>query len=295
MRVIFLYECRYRNDGPPLYLKENFSRHKENLGIEEVRHFIPEGDYRRWGKTDLFIWPDAGEDGLGVPEFTCPKPNAYWCSDSHLGLDYRLKKAKEFDYVFLSIPRHMDKFKDSVGHENVYWLPHAGEPTCYQKIETIKRYDVCFIGHLPNDERINLLDALFRAVPNFYFGQKFFEEANQIYCESKIIFNHCIDREANMRVFEATLSGSMLLTNYSEDVKKLGYADGEHLVFYENEKDLIEKAKYYLEHEEEREKIAACGRQHTLNHHTYLHRAQQIMDTIGAREDLCLTASGQEV
>jgi spore maturation protein CgeB len=292
VRVIFLYECRYRNDGPPLFLKTNFMWHKDKLGVEEVRHFIPEGDYRRWGKADLYVWPDAGEDALNSPPFECPRPNAYWCSDSHLGMDYRLQKAKEFDYVFVSIPRHIDRFREAVGHDRVYWLPHAGEPTCYQKIETVKKYDVCFIGHLPNAERIGLLDRLFREFPDFYYGQKFFEEANQKYCESKIIFNHCIDREANMRVFEGTLSGSLLLTSYSKDVEDLGYKDGEHLAFYKDSDEMIDKARYYVANDELREQIAKRGMQYTLNNHTYFHRAQQMLQTI-KKEEPCLTAVGQ--
>ena len=230
------------------------------------------------------VWTDFGEDGLPVEYIQCPGENkVYWCSDSHLGMDYRLKKAKEFDYVFVSIPRHIDKFKEAVGHDKVYWLPHAGEPTCYQKRPTIKKYDVCFIGHLPNEERIDLLDRLFKEFPSFYYGQKFFNEANEKYCQSKIVFNHCIDKEANMRVFEATLSGSMLLCNYSKDVEDLGYKDGVHLVFYRNEDEMIEKARHYLKHEKEREKIAKTGMEHTLNNHTYLHRMKKILEVTGGK------------
>lgn len=282
-RCLFLYECRYRNDGPPLFLKTNMMWNAEKLGLSEVKHQIPKGDYRRWGKVDLYIWPDAGEDALGSEPFDMSEvegTTAYWCSDSHLGKEYRLKKAKEFDYVFVSIPRHIDEFKKSVGHDRVYWLPHAGEPTCYKKEAMMKKYDVCFIGHLPNKTRIELLDRLFAEFPEFYYGQKFFEAANEIYCQSKIVFNHCINDEANMRVFEGALSGSLLLTSYSEEVEKLGYNDGEHLAFYKDADEMVEKAKYYLTHEDERELVAETGRLHTLNNHTYLHRAEAMLQTI---------------
>ena len=74
------------------------------------------------------------------------------------------------------------------------------------------------------------------------------------------------------------MSGSMLLTDYSLDLVKLGYEDGRNVVFYTSMDEMAEKAKYYLAHEDLREEIARCGYEHTLNNHTYFHRAKQIMD-----------------
>jgi len=41
------------------------------------------------------------------------------------------------------------------------------------------------------------------------------------------------------------------------------------------------KIRYYLEHDEEREKIAMAGYQRTLGEHTYEKRFEQIFKTIG--------------
>lgn len=277
-RICFLYECRFRNDGSPLFLKTAFERHWEELGLlEPVMHFVP-GDEYRGGKFDLYIWPDHGEDGLPVPAHTCQKPNIYWCSDSHLGLEYRLKKAEEFDIVFVTISDHVDIFKKHLGHERVYWLPHAGEPSCYTKHFIVKKYDVSFIGHIPTQERSEYLDEAFRAGEHIFFGKRFFEEAAEIYSASKIVFNHSIAGEANMRAFEATLTGSMMLTNISQDLVKLGFKDKENCVFYSDKSQIQPLIEYYLAHDEEREAIARNGMELAFNNHTYLHRAKQIMD-----------------
>lgn len=277
-RVCFLYECRFRNDGSPVFLRMAFKKNWKTLGLlEPAGHLIP-GHHTRSGDFDLYVWPDHGEDGLPIDKVVCPKPNIYWCSDSHLGLDYRVEKAREFDVVCVTISEHVDLFKKQLGHENVFWVPHAGEPTCYSKHEIIKKYDLCFIGHIPNNERADMLDTAFNGIENIYWGQKFFEEAAKIYSSSKIVFNHSISKEANMRSFEATLTGSMMLTNYSLDLEKLGYQDREHCVYYNKKEDIPRLVRYYLDHEEEREAIAAKGMELTLNKHTYLHRAKQIMD-----------------
>jgi spore maturation protein CgeB len=265
--------------------KREIIQETPSFGVTEVLHAIPEGDPRRWGKIDLFVWPDHGEDGLPVDKYKCPGPSAYWASDSHLGMDYRLEKAKEFDYVFVAIPGHIPKFKEAVGHDRVYHLPHAGEPACYQYKPVVKKYDVCFIGHLPTDERVDLLDTLFAAIPNFFYGQRFFETANDIYNQSKLVFNHCISKESNMRVFEGTLSGTPVLCNYAKDVEDLGYKDGENIIFYRDPQEMVEKAKYYLEHEDLLEKVGKAGMEHTLNNHTYYHRAKKIIETVKEDRD----------
>jgi len=321
MKVAFWYEVRIRNDGPPLYLKSVVERHKKDFKIDELEHWIPLKDkVKMYGDYDLNIWVDFGDDalekGYGLEYEKVGKPNAYWVSDSHVGLEYRLKKAKEFDYVFVAIKDHVKLFKKKLGHNKVYWLPHAAEPIVYHSAfvnlfehlkkakdykgknygywtthekelikemdrEGIKKHDICFIGHLNSQKRIDALDKLFKAIPEFYYnGSLFFEAAARKYMDSKIVFNISIGKEANMRAFEAPLSGSLLLTDKVKDLEELGFKDGVNCVFYKDIKEAIKKAKYYLKHDKEREKIAKAGQELVLNNHTYLHRAKELFKII---------------
>jgi len=59
------------------------------------------------------------------------------------------------------------------------------------------------------------------------------------------------------------------------------FRDGEHLVTYSDLDDLRQKVRYYLDHPDERQQIAAAGRQHALRHHTY----EQRLDAIEALID----------
>ena len=47
-----------------------------------------------------------------------------------------------------------------------------------------------------------------------------------------------------------------------------------------DEKEIIELAQYYLDNEEEREKIAAKGYEKVINNHTFKQRAKQVYDAI---------------
>jgi len=65
--------------------------------------------------------------------------------------------------------------------------------------------------------------------------------------------------EMTLKYFECLASGTFMLTERPNDFKKVGLIDGEHLVLFNGLEDFEAKARYYLEHEEERERIAKQG------------------------------------
>lgn len=281
MKIAIYYENRLgRNDGSPLYY---FHRLKE-MG-HEVTHFSSAAEpNKEWGKFNLHVVVDWGEDALtGLLPYTPISmsnlhPSVYITSDTHLGYDYRLNKAKEFDYVFCNQIRAEGEFKrDGVDAE---WLPHAVEPKAYpNEPVAIKKYDIGFVGYVTFEKRADMLDELFREFPNFWYGQHLFEECAEIYRKSRIVFNTAAVDDINMRCFEATATGSFLLTEYVPTLKEC-FEDGVHLATFKDMDEAIEKAKYYLEHEDEREKIAKAGMEHTLENHTFKHRAERILQCI---------------
>lgn len=82
------------------------------------------------------------------------------------------------------------------------------------------------------------------------------------------------------RNFEIPGCGGFLITGDADNLRDY-YEDGKEIVIYKDTKDLIEKIKYYLEHDEEREAIAKAGYEHTLRDHTYEKRFNEIFKTIG--------------
>jgi spore maturation protein CgeB len=59
------------------------------------------------------------------------------------------------------------------------------------------------------------------------------------------------------------------------------YKLGEEIVVYENDRDLVDKIKYYLVHEEDREAIAKAGYERTLRDHSTERRFEDIFKMIG--------------
>lgn len=278
LKVGNYYEVLHRNDGNPLYVTACLKRMQEQ-GLLKMDRLAPRGDYEPYGPYDLNIWVDWGEDALrGVlpyePVFP-QKPVAYWASDTHLGYDYRLSVAKKSDFVFCAQKRAVEDFrKDGV---NSIWLPHAVEPLAYpRQLVVSKKYDVCFVGHVNNEKRVVALDNIFKAFPNFYYGQRRFEDAARKYGESKLVFNISHVDDINMRTFEAMATGTMLLTEWVPTIEEL-FEDRKHLVLYHSLDEAIDLARYYLSHDSEREKIAQAGCDHVLAHHTIEHRVRTML------------------
>lgn len=289
----------YRNDGANLFLSYNFRKlldGKDALAnsvsmqdTQNVVHIQPNMPLSGLGKFDLHLLVDHGEDGIQVPlDFELPHPNAYWIADSHLGYDYRLQRAKQFDFVFVSHKPSIEKFiRDGIPAEKIRYLPWAAEHECYKPMGIIEKWDWCFIGHLNSDFRIDLVARFCQEFPigiRGYFGSRIgqfvghnvLEDVARKFNMSRIVLNESVLDDLNMRTFETLACKRFLLC---EDVPGVRdhFEDGKHLVLFKTIDEAVEKAKYYLAHDDERNAIAEVGYQEFISKHTYMHRAKELL------------------
>jgi spore maturation protein CgeB len=120
---------------------------------------------------------------------------------------------------------------------------------------------------------------LIRAARAPLFGVEMFAQLAQ----SRISLNSHIDMSqqyaSNMRLYEATGVGSCLLTDWRPNLSELFEPDTE-VVTYKNADECIEKVRYLLDHEEQRQAISRAGQKRTLRDHTFDNRAAQLDDLI---------------
>lgn len=302
LRIAIGYDNRFgRDDGNPGYIRAALKR-KEEKGLLDVDFVLPMGDLAMLGHYDVSLIVDWGEDGLKgllpyIPIYPKADKTVYWASDTHIhdaSYQYRLEMARKADIVFCAQLRGVREFRRD-GINNALLLPHAVEPLAYSDPATVRRdgnplpyefaskeYDVCFVGHINAENRINALDRLFREFPNFWYGQRLFNEASEKYSRSKICFNIAMTDDINMRVYEIMGSKSFLLTNWVPGIEGL-FEDGKHLVLYRSEEEMIEKAKYYLAHDDEREKIAQAGYEEVMAKHTIDRRVDRILEEVNKK------------
>lgn len=65
-----------------------------------------------------------------------------------------------------------------------------------------------------------------------------------------------------MRVLDILGAGGFLLSNWQQELDEY-YTDGTDVVMYKSLNELVNKAEYYLSHEDERRNIAINGHQKT--------------------------------
>jgi len=82
------------------------------------------------------------------------------------------------------------------------------------------------------------------------------------------------------RLFEIPCCGGFELTSYTLGLEGL-YEIGKEIECFRNFKELVQKIRYYLEHEEEREAIAKAGYERTLRDHTWEKRFKSVFKKIG--------------
>jgi tetratricopeptide (TPR) repeat protein len=234
---------------------------------------VPKENY-----PDLFLWVESVHGLFPQNINTLGVPTACYLIDSHLSLEWHVKWALNFDYVFIAQKEYIPAFKKA-GNKNVYWLPLGCDPEIHNPGSMPKLYDVGFVGSVndPNSRRYKLLKTIEEKF-RLSYKRCFWKEMAEFFASSKIVYNNAIKNDLNMRVFEVLSSGSFLLTDMT-------YGNGQAEMFFDDEDlgiysdDIIlEKVEYYLRNEALREKIAARGQQIAHRAHTYKHRVDEIIN-----------------
>ena len=149
---------------------------------------------------------------------------------------------------------------------------------------------------LTNVERTLLMDLLSQQYDiHLYTGRKEkvpegvrrfpeipIEEARKIFFSSKINLNITLRSIASgvpARVFEVMSVGGFVLSNWQEEIPEL-FEEGKEIVTYKSPEELVDKADYYLRHDNERLRIAVNGYQKVKEHYTWEHRLEKIISVL---------------
>ncbi len=198
--------------------------------------------------------------------------------------------AKEFEFFFPGFPTHILPALENI--EVKYDLSFVGSWTTFQHknrnhlIEVISDFaqrEKIFkpIFHLSGE-----LDKILEKVKPFLGEPRFGLEMYRALKTGKIIFDARGDirnlrnvkdlaknETINMRIFEATGVGRMLLTEHYDNLYRF-FEIGKEIETFKNEKELLDKIVYYSTHDYEREEIAKRGNEKCLTQYSMEKRAE---------------------
>lgn len=81
-----------------------------------------------------------------------------------------------------------------------------------------------------------------------------------------------------LRIFDIMGAGGFLLSNYQEEIPEY-FNIGEDLAVYNSQENLLAQVEYFLQHDDERERIAKNGQNKVKKLHTYANRLHEIIQT----------------
>jgi len=112
-------------------------------------------------------------------------------------------------------------------------------------------------------------------------------EMIQMYSRSKINLGfsscgetHKMDKrilQIRLRDFEVPMSGRFYMVEYMPELEEF-FKIGKEIVCYHNKEDLVNKIKYYLKNDVEREKIRQAGYKRSISDHTWQKRFRELFN-----------------
>lgn len=88
------------------------------------------------------------------------------------------------------------------------------------------------------------------------------------------------DKQVRLRDFEAPMSGAFYLVEYFNELADF-FEPGKEIETFRSPGELVEKAKYYLSHDLERERIRQAGLARARRDHTWHQRFEMVFNQIG--------------
>jgi spore maturation protein CgeB len=226
-----------------------------------------------------------------------------WFADDHWRFDeFSRHWAPCFTYVSTTDIDAIAKYK-AIGYANALLTQWAANPNVYKKGDGTVRHGVTFVGQAYGD-RPQLIRSLARCgigveVKGTYwnvrrwheyarkFGllssRKFEELAHStrtsqqemvaLFQSSRINLNLSAASQQRKnqikgRNFEIPSCGGFQLSGYADRLEEYFELDKE-IVCYSGAEELVDKVRYYLDHEDERAAIAEAGFRRVMREHTY--------------------------
>jgi hypothetical protein len=253
---------------------------------EQVRRFSPDVLYFQ----DLNICPPSvlralkAHTRLLVGQIACPLPSQ----------DY----LAPFDLILTSFPHYVDRFR-AMGMASEYFRI-AFEPSILDELGPMKRDLACtFVGGISaaHGQRTEFLEHLARHVEIQFFGygretlsadspivprhqgEAWAMDMYRVLARSRITVNIHIDVAENfannMRLYEATGCGALLITDRKDNLGEL-FAVGTEILAYASPQEAVALIEYYSSRPEIASEMAHSGQSRTLREHTYRQRMEEL-------------------
>lgn len=206
---------------------------------------------------------------------------------------------KGYDLILTSFPHFVPRLRDK-GIASEYFRIGFDERILEKLGEIPKDVDASFVGGISSHhgKAVPLLENLAGSVDMSFFGygartlpwsspvrkrhrgEVWGVDMYRALARSRITLNRHINVAENyannMRLYEATGVGTLLLTDRKDNLGDL-FEVGKEVIAYSSASEAAELIRHYLAHPDEAQAIARAGQARTLREHTYKHRMAELV------------------
>lgn len=233
-------------------------------------------------------------------------PTVFWNKEDPVHFETFLNVAKLIDHVFTTDIDCISRYKASLGHNNVHFLPFACQPAVHNPIEKyVRKNAFCFAGayyvrypertrdletfvsELPAHADFEIYDRNFgKDNPDYMFpddykkyivGTLSFSEIDRAYKGYKYAINlNSIKHSQTMfarRVYELLASNTITVSNYSRGVRLMF---GDLVVTTDSGQQAVQKLQVIDRDDTTSRRFRLLGLRKVLTQHTYEHRFEYI-------------------
>ncbi|WP_322995286.1 FkbM family methyltransferase [Castellaniella sp.] len=236
-------------------------------------------------------------------------PTVFWNKEDPVHFETFLATAKQFDFVFTTDMDCIHRYKAALGHNQVFFLPFACQPSVHNPIEKYDRKDAfCFAGayyvrypertrdlesfvkELPSYRPLEIYDRNFgKDDPNYQFPEAYkpyivgtlpFTEIDKAYKGYRYAINlNSIKQSQTMfarRLYELLASNTLTISNFSRGVRLL-FGD---LVLTSDSGAEIKHRLQQLQEAGQIDRLRLAGLRKAMAEHTYAERFNYILQQV---------------
>lgn len=317
----FSYECfKYEATFFQLSIK-NWKESMDNLKPDFL--FVEsawEGYKKEWVKKISFLNFHNDNTLLSLVKYCNYNniPTVFWAKEDPHDFNTFIEAARHFDYIFTIDLNSVLRYRQILKHNNIFVLPFAAQPRIHNPINKDKEKigKVAFAGGWYNKfpKRCKAMENILK--PAFKYNltiydrfkdssnkQNLFPPEYDTYIKDSLKYKDMISQYKayqvflnvnsialsptafSRRVFELLASGIPTISSYSKGIDNLL----KDIVFLsKSQNDTKELLNLLVNNKELRDRISVLGIREVLNHHTYTHRFNRILNKLGIRNPVSL-------
>ena len=230
-----------------------------SFGFNELKKYYDSNEFI----PDIIFWMSCGFfptlDELFDKKIFPKSKLVVDCGDEPQTMHYNQKRTKNADLILTPDVECYSQYK-SLGYNVIFTSHWTDLNIFYPSFTSYEPFDVVTSMYGERGEVVNYLQE--KLGSSFYLKNNLKDIENaDLYRNGKIVFQKARYGEVTRRIFEGMSCKKLVITDRLNPNKQLDdmFVEDEEIVFYSSKEEALEKIRFYLNNNQERNRIAENG------------------------------------